>query len=98
MRLLLGKRKPMALEPDGKDYLVQAAGPDGRWMNVERFESPYLAKQFALGLLQGKGPNSVRVLQVVLVGRRSSPNFSHEDIIGDETDGVIAGRSPTGGE
>ena len=74
----------MALEPDGKDYLVQAVGPDGRWMDVERFTSPYLAKQFALGLLQGKGPNTVRVLHVVLLGRRSSPNFAHEDTIGDE--------------
>ena len=74
----------MALEPDGKDYLVQAAGPDGRWLNVERFSDPFLAKQFALGLLQGRGPNAVRVLQVVLVGRRSSPTFLYEDIIGDE--------------
>lgn len=88
----------MALEPDGKDYLVQASGPDGRWIDVERFANPFLAKQFALGLLQGKGPNSVRVLQVVLVGRRSSPDFAHDDIIGDEADGVTARRPPAEGQ
>ena len=86
----------MALEPDGKDYLVQATGPDGQWMNVERCTSPYVAKRFALGLLEGKGPNAVRVLQVVLVGRRSSPDFCHEDIIGDEAGGVPAHRPPGG--
>jgi hypothetical protein len=82
----------MAIEVDGKDYIVQTAeGPDRRWTTAEQFADPFSAKQWAEHHLHSHTADAVRVVQVRLVGHRNpDKTFNWNGDIGDKDDKGIA--------
>ncbi len=78
----------MAIDIDGKDYIVQFTEAEGgQWKGSEVFADPYSAKQHSMHLLHGEGARSVRVVQTRLYGwRQPDGTFGWEDDIGDRED------------